>query len=348
MGGGLRKTAIGIGFALLLSLTSVLAQAERVVLVRPPEDQSALSELFIRLQGELRMQGFETVFASSQGTVDVYDLQRIAQLAQAPACVALELREGRPMVSLWFIDKLTSKSQALSFSGMDDEDAPSVLPLRTVDLLRAGLLERREPELAASDTRVKLQEPDQPTKPRLASSPEDLPKRRLPFSARVASGASYQNLKLGPAFGFEFSAGRLLTEHFELAFVGALPLDHVSISAPKAIASVKVTQFGAEIRFQRELLPSRLSLEFTGGAGAAYVSATSEAQPSLTARRSSGFTAVVTLGVGAWYKVGGHFQLGTMVHAVGMLREPVIQVDNRLQTIGRPMVLASLGCGLLF
>ena len=112
-----RRGTVAGGCALSVVLASALALAERVVLVRPTEEATQLAEIYVRLQGELRMHGFDAMLASSPTKVTFVEMQRLATLAQAEACVAFDVSDGQPTVYLWFVDRLTDSPRTFTFSG---------------------------------------------------------------------------------------------------------------------------------------------------------------------------------------------------------------------------------------
>ncbi|MGC4068076.1 MAG: hypothetical protein QM784_26195 [Polyangiaceae bacterium] len=338
--------------ALLASTTSLVillvagrALAERVVLLRPIDDQPELSELFNRLQGELRMQGFDAKVTTTQARVSFEDMQRLAESARAEACIALTMTGGQPTVQLWFIERLSARPQSLAFSGGNDEDAAQVLPLRTVELLRSGVLERKDPEPSRE---LVVSKPAKSEPPKGAAKSERVAPIEYKRSAQVLVGPSYGTLREYPAPAVFLSLGSRLRGASSAAAYLVVPLSSATHETGRATARFSTIAFGAELRFEHAFARSPVRLQALGGVGGARIYATASATEPLHALRSTGWVASAHVGTAAWIDVHPRWSLGGTLRLGGYLPRPVVQVDARELTLGRPTLEAYFGVATAF
>jgi hypothetical protein len=340
-----RLALLAAATSLALSLTAGHAWAERVVLLRPIDEQPELAELFNRLQGELRMQGFDAKVTTTQTRVTFDDMQRLAESAQAEACIALTMVGGEPTVQLWFIERLSARPQALSFSGGNDEDAAQVLPLRTVELLRSGVLERKDPE-PSRELVVSQAAATEPPK----SAPKSHRSAPVAYTrnAQLLVGPSYATLRERPAPVVYLSLGTRVQGAYSVAGYFSAPLASATHEAGRATARFSTIAFGAELRFEHRFNGSPLRVQVLGGLGGARIYATASASEPLHALRSTGWVATAQVGAAAWVDVHSRWSLGGTVRLGGYLPRPVVLVDASELTLGRPTLDAFFGIAYSF
>jgi hypothetical protein len=332
----------------IIGFSPVRAFAERVVLVRPNEELPQLTEIYNRLQGELKMHGFEAIFASAQGTATFVEMQRLATLAQAEACVAIEIVDGTPTVNLWFLEHSTKSARTFSFTGGDDAEFATVLPLRTVELLRSDASERQDTSRDSVQKAPLAAPKKSQSKPVREREPRRVGETRRSFSARVATGPKWGALGVSPSLDAELSMGRRLNSSFELALLTTVPLTELSLSGTGATAHLRSYQFGAEVRFSHPVFQRRFFFECASGLSAAYVRATATTESQWSPRNSTGWSAVAHLGGGAWFGINSRFSIGATLRFGITAPRPVIEVAERRQTLGRPEVTAMLGVNAEF
>jgi hypothetical protein len=138
--------------------------ATQVVLIQPFDGDHVLAEALARLRGELGSVGFVT----AQGPGPDHDPRwELEAACSADTKVAITLRRSSDgkSVDVWLLDRLSQKTSIRRLSvALDSSDAPTILAVRTADLLRASLL-----ELSAEDP------PD-----RKVRAPAPLPKPPVP------------------------------------------------------------------------------------------------------------------------------------------------------------------------
>jgi hypothetical protein len=135
------------------------ADAVHVVLVRPPAQDPIVSEAITRIRGELIADGFDvSVIDAPPGADPASVLSQSARPAAATATVGLFLRPDARAAEVWVVDRLTKKTvmRTIDLTGSPAGSAPEVLARRSVELLRASLLEvlvhARGETAAPSDT----------------------------------------------------------------------------------------------------------------------------------------------------------------------------------------------------
>jgi hypothetical protein len=324
-------------------LVTGAAFAERVVLLRPVEESPQLSEIFLRLQGELRMQGFEAVSANAETEPNLSEMKRIFSLAHADACISFETTKGFPTVHLWFFDPLTNSPQSFSLTGKDDAESASELPLRAVEMLRSSLLERRD----ATNETGGIGAP-RPVQLRLTGtvrpvSPQSLTWEMKRVSARWALGPTWGALSNQALLETALSLGVRVLPHFELALLATVPLSTSKLRTNEATASYAFYQFGPEMRVLQPIGLRRFFLEYDAAVLATYLRATASATEPWVAMNAAGWTATAQLSAGAWYQVETHLALGLLTSLGFSAKRPIIEVGTRSQRLGRPYTSVGFG-----
>src|SRR5262245_31551683 len=136
-------------FALVLLLVSFFtreSQAEPalVVLIRPSAQSPIVSEAITRIRGELVADGFDvSVVDAPPGVEPASLLARDNQPTRAAASLGLFLRAGAQSAEVWVVDRLTGKTvmRRIELTTAPAGAVPEVLARRSVELLRASLLE---------------------------------------------------------------------------------------------------------------------------------------------------------------------------------------------------------------
>ena len=130
--------------ALLLGSRPLWADSALVVLVRPSAQSSVISEAITRIRGELIADGFEVaVVDAPSGSEPASVLARAVQPSSAAATLGLFLQADASAAELWVVDRLTNKTvvRSVEISKSSTAAVPEVLARRSVELLRASLLE---------------------------------------------------------------------------------------------------------------------------------------------------------------------------------------------------------------
>src|SRR5262245_27204891 len=133
---------VGGCVALAVLLLAPDALAQRVVLVRPPNSDAVVVEAFNRLRAELRLQSFDVVgLDADPAFVSPESVGEAATREDAFAAISIARRAGATSVDVWIADRVTGKTTLRTLALRRESDAPSVLAVRAVDLLRSSLRE---------------------------------------------------------------------------------------------------------------------------------------------------------------------------------------------------------------
>jgi hypothetical protein len=129
---------------ILLGNRPVWADSALVVLVRPTAQSTVVSEAITRIRGELIADGFEVSIVDAPAGADPASvLARADRQASAAATLGLFLQPDASAAELWVVDRLTNKTvvRRVEIDRSSVGSAPEVLARRSVELLRASLLE---------------------------------------------------------------------------------------------------------------------------------------------------------------------------------------------------------------
>jgi len=137
-----------IGVSIVLAMFwATTSLAATVVLVRPPQPASGMTEALARINGELASAGFEievvdgaAILGTTGGSRDW--LEKLASRRGADAVVAVIGDKAPDSVEVWVIDKVTGKSvvRRVPFRPSSPK-GPETLAIQAVELLRASFLE---------------------------------------------------------------------------------------------------------------------------------------------------------------------------------------------------------------
>ena len=141
----MKRAVAGAVLALAASVESRAmaddATATEVVLIQPEAGDPVLAEALHRLRGELQAVGFTV----QTGPGPDHDPRWELEVAAGPtAKVGITLRRSRKGdgVDLWLLDRISGKTSIRSISvSLDSPEAPQLLAVQTVELLRASLAE---------------------------------------------------------------------------------------------------------------------------------------------------------------------------------------------------------------
>ena len=146
------------GVVVLAPLASQAQQhsRSRVVLVRGADESPALEEVLIRLQAEMTAAGFDAVLVDSPPNSDPRSLVEQHSHDEHTFTAIAVLQAGPSSVDVWIGDYITGKTTVRRVSAnpnLRHGSTASVLALRSVELLRASLLEIAGQETEPSTAR---------------------------------------------------------------------------------------------------------------------------------------------------------------------------------------------------
>lgn len=332
-----RWSFVAMVAVLMLSGLARPCHAERVVLVRPNVGDVVLNEIFNRLQGELRMHGFDTILASASGVPAAAELGRVAELAQAMASVATERVELDLVAHVWFPDRETGESRVMSISLPETEEAPTLLALRTVELLRSSLRERADPFTATAAALP--QSPAQARVDHKLPSPGSSAAPPTPRIVLRSEGTIFWSaLGNNPVPGFALSGGYRIVSRWTMAARFSLPLASNRLEAKHSRADYHVYRADIEARWPFALFLRQFGLEplFTIGVARCVVSG--HAIAPITGVNVATWTMTMAAGVGTWLRPLPRLSIGSVARIGVMVPKPLILVEQVQRPLGRPWV----------
>ncbi len=199
---GVRRALVAACWATLV-LATRSAQAQKVLLLRPAKADAIVREAFTRLRAELALQDFEVVvFELDEAQPSPEDLADAARVAGAFAGIALSRRVGTAAANISIADRVTGKSSQRRLALKEGPDAPSILAVRAVDLLRASLRELSAEQPPPTDIEDVDPTPVAAVVTRWA---EPEPSRfQLRAGALAFGGATRVGFAFGPTAGFSY------------------------------------------------------------------------------------------------------------------------------------------------
>jgi hypothetical protein len=327
---------VGTMLALALITLASMARAQRVVLVRPADTDPVLFEAFNRLNAELRLHDFEVTILDT--TVDARSpdaLEEAARRADALASISFARHGGKTGVDVWLSDRVSGKTSIRTLEPGNVKDAPSVIAIRAVDLLRTSLREFAgeppPPEVVGADTRPA------PEAVRELTAPP-----RPPWEVRADVVMLWNRPTLGVAFGPGIGLGHKFRDRFELGIGAAGPLVGPSWRTAEGAAAVRQALAWAEVKwsaYTSELVDVSASL----GAGVHHLQAQGEADPPLGSRSDHVLSFAGTLGAHGELHLGSSAAIGLTVRAVGLTPRPGVSLGNSVALVQFPLLGASAG-----
>jgi len=147
--GGFVVSALAILFCLVAS-TRALADATRIVVVRPAEDNDIVREAAERLRAELVAGGYEVTMVDLEKGADPTKTLEDPRLGAAAALTIVKAGEGAA-IDVFVTDRATEKTlvRKVAVDAHSVPDPAKVLAVRAVELLHASLMEAAAP--AAQD-----------------------------------------------------------------------------------------------------------------------------------------------------------------------------------------------------
>jgi hypothetical protein len=194
-----RRLSRGIAAALFVmgSCWVHLARAtgETIALVHPPGTDDVFSEITTRLRAELDAAGFDVEELVASAPADLEEPVATGGLPRTPrATVVVSGEDGIASVDIWVPDQKTHELAVRHVEAppVARQRAPSVLAVRTVELLRAALLGPAASEAASRKPAPK------PTPPKVdAAGPE---RRRVELGGEIGAAMLYGGHGISPAF----------------------------------------------------------------------------------------------------------------------------------------------------
>ncbi|HMI85555.1 MAG TPA: hypothetical protein VK550_15770 [Polyangiaceae bacterium] len=320
--------------ALGVLLFACVAEAQRVALVRPSDNDAVLLEVFNRLSAELRLQDFEVAILDTGVEARTEDaLADVARRTSSVAAVRFFRRGESTAVDVWLGTRAGGTVHVHTIEPPGGIDAPNVLAIRTVDLLRTTLREfggeRLRPVVAPPETRP-------PPAPR--REPEQPPN----WTIRAEGIILWNRPTLGLAFGAALGLTRRVADHVEIGLVAAGPvIVGRNWATPEGEASVR-HEFGwAELR----LSGWRAGPFVVGTSGGAGVFRTEAAgiKPRELSTPAQVWSFAGTVGGHVELPLGGNAAIGATLRAIGLTPRPSVGIGRTEAVVLFPLLGVSAG-----
>lgn len=295
-----------------------------------------LVEAFNRLRAELGLQSFEVVVVDApDGASTPESVDRLAQEKGAFAAISFTRRADTTTADVWIADRATGKTTVRTLALRGVPDAPSVLAVRAVDLLRESLQElgpeQPPPEVANVDRRPLPEVVRQWARP-----------PRPPWRLRLEATALGEVTGLTLAYGVSIGLARRLSDSVSLGLAFAGPLVGGTYEASTGTATAHQELGWVELgvtAYDNDVL----ELGGTLGAGVYHMTARSEVKPPLASRSDDVLSAMATLGVGANLHATEAVSLTAGFAALLVTPRPGVAVGPEETLLSEPLLRASLG-----
>jgi hypothetical protein len=328
-------------FVLLLAL-SPAAFAQRVLLLRPPANDPTLYEAFSRVRAELLLQDFEVSVLDSGGRpVDPITLEDEARKADAFAGIALTRQQNGAIADIAIADRVTGKISQRRLSIDTKSDAPTLLAVRTVDLLRVSLRELDPEEPPPVDV-VGVEPGPAPDEVRAFARSDSL------FELRAGLFSLGPGSALGTAYGGTVGLYFRPAAAFAFGISVAGPLVGASYSADGGTATVR--QELALLRGFWNVLPeSRWELGPAVGMGAYHLAASSEVdRPDLVSKSDEVWSFATSAGLDAELFLTEALSLNAGLSVLFLTPRPAVAIAGPTSDPASPLLTGTLGLGVAF
>jgi hypothetical protein len=328
---------VGLGVFLL----AWVAEAQRVALVRPPDADAVLLEVFNRLSAELKLQDFEVAILDTG--VEVRSAEALAEVARRTSSVAAVrfFRQGdNTAVDVWLGNRAGGSTAMQTIAPPGGLDAPNVLAIRTVDLLRTNLREFGGGERAPP---VPLRPPEIKPPPQ----PPPVPSRPPNWKIRAEAIVLWNRPSLGLAYGASLGLARRIAEHLEIGLVAAGPVVlGTNWATSEGAASVRQELGWAELRFSGWPLGPFLVGASTG-AGVMRMEVQG-IRPANLSHPDQTWSFAALLAGHLELPLGGNAAIGMTLRAIGLTPRPAVGVGTTEAVVLFPLLGASAGLLVAF
>lgn len=319
------------------------ASAQKVLVVRPGEDDRALYEAYGRLAAELELQHFEVEVldadAAPKGTTA---LEAEAQARGAFAAIALERSDSGTSAEVCLVDRVTGKITLRRLAIDPSREGPTLLALRAVDLLRTSLSELPPGEPPPKDVLGVDPSPPPPEVTEFVRRPERL---------RAGVGALLlYHPDIGAGVGASLAIDyRLLARLFVGAHLAG-PLFGSTFEASTGSADIRREFFLATVRY--DFSPRRAGRRWEWGPalglGAHHLEATGVVEPPLLSATADSWAFAITASLFARWFFAPNVALTAEAGGLAITPGPVIAVDTERSPRLGFHALGSLGLTVAF
>jgi hypothetical protein len=326
---------------LLFSLSASAQSGEVVLLLRPATTSGDLQEAFNRLKGELSLHGFQVIVIEVDDSFDAAALEEQADIHKAVASVSFVPSNqndagGVSRVDIWIGDRVTGTTLKRTVLPGSGEEAPSVVALRALELLRSSLRAYSDNE---SDEIVEGAHPERASEAVRNIQAPTKSEREVFVSAEAALTWSLPHG--GTSFGPQYSLG-WLTGHFGGRLVGRGPLLGGSDETAEASFDAWTLSFLAE-PLGAPISTSRWRLLIFPSVGATFLKINGEATGEYSGRKDQAWFLSLGGGSEATFRLSQAAALTWSARIFALVPQPVIELADESQRFGSPSLSTSLG-----
>lgn len=319
----MRCASISALIVLAVSLFGRPARAEPalVVLVRPPARSALVNEAITRIRGELIADGFQVSVIDAPAHADRASvLSGADRQTNAAATLGLFLHPDAEIAEVWVVDRLTQKTvmRRVEMTAPSARAAPEVLARRSVELLRASLLEilvqaEEKPAEEASPRANASRWVERSLEPRPSRWGVEAGALVLGGSGRLGSAVMPVG-RLRAAFGQRFAA------RLSLAGLGTRP------AVESEVAKATVSQELGLFELVGELAPESWIRPFASlGAGFYHIGIEGSAASPYAGMSGDRFVFAADSGAGLALSIDSAFALALEGHLTFVTPYPVIR-----------------------
>lgn len=333
--------ALVLGGACALQQGTAFAAPPRVAIVRDPNPSAEREAFENQLRSELASAGFDVVSVTGEAD-SAESLEAIAARESSVAAIRLDRPAGSVSARLWVTERVTGKTllrtvrpEAVS------PDAPGIIALRAVELLRASLLELNEahPPRGSVPATPAVKAWVSPKKAELspvAAAP--LPAWAITAGPGLLASPGGIPASLAPFLGFVWRPSRQWSS--ELRWDGPF----VS-TADTAVGSASIDQQFLTWRTRFEPFDLQaVSPYLVAGIGGQHMSVHGSAKSPFRGRTSSAYSLLGLLGIGVGIPIASRVRATVECSGSVAASQPVVRFsDADPISTGRPWVLVSAG-----
>ena len=308
-----------IVLALSLASRPLRAEAALVVLVRPAAESEIVSEAITRIRGELVADGFAvSVVDAPRGPDPAWVLARGERQTSATVTAGLFLHADAKAAEVWVVERSTRKTtiRTIDLSGSPGGSDPEVLARRSVELLRASLLE----VLVGRGKSARPGARDEAThSAELGPGPERSP-WGVEAGAQVLGGFGDVGSAVLPVGRVRFGFARWLAARLTLSGLGTRPRVESAQGSATVSQELGLLEAVGEIAPPGWLVPS-VSL----GAGVYHIGIDGSAHWPYEGLAEDRFSFAMDAGAGVALSIAPSFALSLELHATAVAPYPVVR-----------------------
>lgn len=330
--------AIAVGLVALMGVNICFAQ--RIVLVRPPATETMPNDAFNRLRAELNLQLFDVVVTDTCVDPPCPGMVELAQSQNGLASVQLKHLEPSIVAELAIIDRTSHQPEMLRLELQSNQDAPAVLALRAVDLLRNRLREVPPP-----------QPPPPPAKPRRIPTQSykipDRPPAPRRTSVRIGAAALGVAPAISTAYGLELTLDQRVTERLRLGIDLFGPGMGAKLETANGTATIRHEMFS--VRAGLLLLSARhLQIWSSVGLGLYHLEANAETPAEFLAKRGQLYAMLASFTGNGAFRLSNVVSLELDLSAVTLTPQPRIAVADSSTSYRAGLWMVAVGTRINF